>query len=176
MQGGPFDVTFVDVPGLEISSRDIRARIQEGRAWRHFVPQPVTDYIFDEGLYGVEEFRRAHAGQQALVAEQETLYMPRVLHGITAAAALGRDFPQIPQDVLQAIARHTVAAEHMEPLDMVLYIADAIEPNRQFGRIDELRARVGKATLEELYFETYEYWVFLLFERRKPLHPDTIRI
>ena len=31
-------------------------------------------------------------------------------------------------------------------------------------------------TLEELYFETYEYWVFLLFERRKPLHPDTIAI
>lgn len=102
--------------------------------------------------------------------------MPGVLHGITAARALGSEFPGIPADVLQAISRHTTAALDMAPLDMALYIADAIEPNRQFGRIDELRARVGKATLEELYFETYEYWVFLLFERRKPLHPDTIRI
>ena len=102
--------------------------------------------------------------------------MPGVLHGITAARALGNEFPGIPADILQAISRHTTAALDMEPLDMVLYIADAIEPNRQFGRIDELRARVGEATLEELYFETYEYWVFLLFERRKPLHPDTIRI
>ena len=102
--------------------------------------------------------------------------MPGVLHGITAARALGREFPQIPADVLQAISRHTTAAFDMTPLDMVLYIADAIEPNRQFGRIDDLRARVGEATLDELYFETYEYWVFLLFERRKPLHPDTISI
>ena len=59
---------------------------------------------------------------------------------------------------------------------MVLYIADAIEPNRQFGRIDELRAAVDEVSLEELYYKTYEYWVFLLFERRKALHPDTIRI
>ena len=102
--------------------------------------------------------------------------MPGTLHGATAARALGRVFPEIPADVLQAISRHTTAALDMAPLDMVLYIADAIEPNRQFGRIDELRAIVGRATLEELYFQTYEYWVFLLFERRKPLHPDTIRI
>ena len=102
--------------------------------------------------------------------------MPGTLHGITAARALSREFPAIPADVLQAISRHTTAALDMSPLDMVLYIADAIEPNRQFGRIDELRAAVGKVTLEELYFQTYEYWVFLLFERRKPLHPDTITI
>lgn len=102
--------------------------------------------------------------------------MPGTLHGITAARALGNEFPQIPADVLQAISRHTTAALDMTPLDMMLYIADAIEPNRQFGRIDELRAAVGKATLQELYFQTYEYWVFLLFERRKPLHPDTIAI
>ena len=276
MQGGPFDVTFVDVPGLEISSRDIRARIKEGRAWRHFVPQPVTDYILDEGLYGVEEFRRAHAGQKALVAEQETLgaelepsaqeavdssdaltdeffearkaelatrvnerrfvhimgvveaceqlartygldvrkarlagllhdwdknlndeqarervlelgmedeidpwvieNMPRVLHSYTAARALERDFPQIPADVIQAIYRHTTADEDMSDLDKVLYIADAIEPNRQFGRIDELRALVGTVDLDELYIQTYDYWIFLLFERKKTLHPDTIRI
>ena len=102
--------------------------------------------------------------------------MPRVLHGITAARALGIEFPGIPADVLQAISRHTTAAVDMSPLDMVLYIADAIEPGRQFGRIDELRAVAGKVTLDELYFQTYEYWVFLLFERRKTLHPDTIRI
>ena len=102
--------------------------------------------------------------------------MPRVLHGYTAARALKRDFPQIPDDILQAIDRHTTAAEDMSPLDMVLYIADAIEPGRTFGRIDELRAQVGKVTLEELYFQTYEYWTFLLFERRQPLHPDTMRI
>ena len=103
-------------------------------------------------------------------------HMPRVLHAHTAAAALRRDFPQIPEDVLQAIDRHTVAAEDMEPLDMVVYIADALEPGRKFGRIDELRAAAETCTLEQLYFKTYAYWVFLLLERGKTFHPDTMRI
>ena len=103
-------------------------------------------------------------------------HMPRVLHGYTAARALRRDFPRIPEDILQAIDRHTTAAEDMAPLDMALYIADAIEPSRHFGRIDELRAAVGVVSLEELYYQTYDYWTFLLFERKKTLHPDTMRI
>ena len=102
--------------------------------------------------------------------------MPRVLHAHTAAVALAREFPEIPGDVLQAIDRHTTAAEDMSDLDKVLYIADALEPNRQFGRIDELREVAKTATLDELYFQTYEYWTLLLFERRQPLHPDTMRI
>lgn len=102
--------------------------------------------------------------------------MPQVLHGPTAAADLGRRFPEIPADVLRAIERHTVAAEDMGPLDMVLYVADALEPGRQFGRIDELRAAEGAVDLEELFFLTYEYWVYLLLERRRMMHPDTIHI
>ena len=92
--------------------------------------------------------------------------MPQVLHAPTAAADLGRRFPEIP----------AVAAEDMGPLDMVLYVADALEPGRQFGRIDELRAAEGAVDLEELFFLTYEYWVYLLLERRRMMHPDTIRI
>lgn len=102
--------------------------------------------------------------------------MPQVLHAHTAAEALGRQFPEIPADVLQAIDRHTVADVAMEPLDMVLYVADALEPGRRFGRIDELRAAEGEVDLEELFFLTYEYWVYLLLERRRMMHPDTIRI
>jgi nicotinate-nucleotide adenylyltransferase len=38
-------VLFIDAPLLEISSRDIRRRISEGRAFRHFLIPPVFDYI-----------------------------------------------------------------------------------------------------------------------------------
>ena len=102
--------------------------------------------------------------------------MPQVLHAHTAARALAREFPHIPEEIIRAIDRHTTAAIDMSPLEMVLYVADAIEDGRQFGRIDELRAAVGQVSLEELFFFTYEYWVLLLFERRKQLHPDTIAI
>ena len=132
---------------------------------------------WDKGMDDDEARARVYElGMESEIDPYTVEHMPRVLHGITAARALGNEFPGMPSDVLQAISRHTTAAIDMSELDMVLYIADAIEPGRQFGRIDELRAAVGEVSLEELYFQTYEYWVFLLFERRKTLHPDTIRI
>ena len=239
-----FDVHFVRVSSLEISSSIIRQREEEGKSLRYLVPDvvraAVVPSLFDRTgsedalskefykarkaeletrvspkrfkhsmgvskacvqlakAYGLDERKarlagllhdwdkgldddgaRARVYELGMEDEVDPFVvenMPAVLHGNTAARALARDFPSIPGDVLQAIDRHTTADEHMSQLDMVLYIADAIEPGRQFGRIDELRAAVGTCSLEELYFKTYEYWVFLLFERGRPLHPDTIRI
>ena len=48
-------------------------------------------------------------------------------------------------DVVQAIARHTAAAVGMSDLDMIIYIADAIEPSRDFDGLDELRAAYAAA-------------------------------
>lgn len=132
---------------------------------------------WDKG-YGDEEMRArvAELGMLENVDPWVLERMPYVLHGQTAACALAREFPQIPHDVIAAVDKHTVAAEEMSDLDKVLYIADAIEEGRKFGRIDELRSEVGKVDLDRLFFLTYEYWTLLLFERRRQLHPDTIRI
>lgn len=132
---------------------------------------------WDKGLDDDEARERVcELGLQSKLDPWVVENMPRVLHAHTAAAALARDFPEIPEDVLRAIDRHTTAAEDMSDLDKIIYIADALEPNRKFGRIDELREAAKTATLDELYFQTYEYWTLLLFERRQPLHPDTMRI
>jgi nicotinate-nucleotide adenylyltransferase len=44
-------VLFVDSPLLEISSRDIRRRVSEGRAFRHYLVSSVFDYIQTQNLY-----------------------------------------------------------------------------------------------------------------------------
>jgi nicotinate-nucleotide adenylyltransferase len=44
-------VLFVDSPLLEISSRDIRRRVSEGRAFRHFLVSTVFNYIQTMKLY-----------------------------------------------------------------------------------------------------------------------------
>jgi nicotinate-nucleotide adenylyltransferase len=44
-------VQFFNAPLLEISSRDIRKRISEGRAFRHYLTPLVHEYILKNGLY-----------------------------------------------------------------------------------------------------------------------------
>ncbi|MBR2789639.1 MAG: bis(5'-nucleosyl)-tetraphosphatase (symmetrical) YqeK [Eggerthellaceae bacterium] len=101
---------------------------------------------------------------------------PQTLHGVSAAAALGREFPGIPGDVLQAIERHTTGAPDMSTLDMIIFIADALEPGRRFPGLDELRAQVGKVSLEDLFLDVESYWISLIVQRKKTLHPDTFAV
>lgn len=103
-------------------------------------------------------------------------YMPQVLHGPTAAKALQIEFPQIPQDVINAIKYHTTASMDPDDLQKIIYISDAIEPERKFDDADKLRAMVGKVSLDELFFEVYKLWTVSLLQRNKVLHPDTMTI
>ena len=43
---------IVDVPGLNISSTDIRSRIAENVSIKYLLPEPVEQYIYKHGLYG----------------------------------------------------------------------------------------------------------------------------
>ena len=65
----------------------------------------------------LDEFERAH---------------PIVLHARIGACIAQEAFAVHDAEILSAIEKHTVAAEHMSPLDCVVFIADALEPGRTF--------------------------------------------
>ncbi len=46
-----FPVHQINIPGWEVSSTDIRQRIESGDSVQGLLPQPVIDYISDNGLY-----------------------------------------------------------------------------------------------------------------------------
>jgi nicotinate-nucleotide adenylyltransferase len=47
----PLNLQEVTVPVLDISSRDLRRRLAEGRSVRYLIPRAVEAYIEDKGLY-----------------------------------------------------------------------------------------------------------------------------
>ena len=47
-----FDWIRVEVPRLEVSSTDLRARVRDGRPLDYLVTEPVLEIIRDRGLYG----------------------------------------------------------------------------------------------------------------------------
>lgn len=44
-------IHFLNSPSLEISSNDIRRRVQTGESIRYLLPREVADYIYNHGLY-----------------------------------------------------------------------------------------------------------------------------
>ena len=114
--------------------------------------------------YGDDEIRERARALGVDVDPYVLDTMPRLLHGPTAAAELVRAYPDLSADVVQAIARHTAAAVGMSDLDMIIYIADAIEPSRDFDG------------LEELFMMTFNHILLTLVERRRRLHPATVEV
>ena len=52
-----FDVTYLEVPALAISSSYLRSRVREGKSLRYLTPDPVTGYIHKHQLYGARASR-----------------------------------------------------------------------------------------------------------------------
>lgn len=64
---------------------------------------------------------------------------PALLHAATGAT-IARYELDLPPVVSQAVARHTLGAIQMTDLDMILFVADMIEPTRDFPGVAHLRA------------------------------------
>ena len=100
-----------------------------------------------------------------------------LLHGIIAARELPARFPELPPEVWQAIERHTTGAANMSPLDMVVFVADGIEPLRpSTPGIEKTRSMAGKASLDELYWESFTGGVIYVLETGRYLYPGTLEI
>ncbi len=98
-----------------------------------------------------------------------------LLHGPVAACELPHLFPELDASVFQAVARHTVGAVDMTALDMVVYVADAIEPGRA-SYADEVRALVGKVSLEELFLACAAQTIDFLVRKRRYLYPYAVTV
>lgn len=100
-----------------------------------------------------------------------------LLHGMVAARELPARYPELPAEVWHAIARHTLGDARMSPLDMVLFVADGIEPRRGSApALDAQRAHVATLSLEDLFWESFADGVAYVIDTRRYLYPGTLTI
>ena len=118
----------------------------------------------------------ARAAQYGIEVAGSPTNSVQLLHGPVAAVELPQLFGELPSSVFQAIARHTVGAEDMTDLDMVVFVADAIEPMRKGAYAEELRAKVGKVDLVHLFFDCFAGGLTYVIDTRRNLYPTAITI
>lgn len=99
-----------------------------------------------------------------------------LLHGPAAAARLERDGEE-RQDVLGAIAHHTVGHVDWERTGRALYMADYLEPGRPFARAE--RGRLADAVPREFdrtFREVVRLRVEWTLREGHDLHPHTVAL
>jgi predicted HD superfamily hydrolase involved in NAD metabolism len=102
--------------------------------------------------------------------------MPYLLHARTGALGAAEALPGLDPEIVSAIAKHTLGAEEMGDLDMLVYLADMLESGRAYSGVDVLRDAVGRVTLAELFAIGYRHSLAHLLEARRPIHPTTLAV
>jgi predicted HD superfamily hydrolase involved in NAD metabolism len=132
-------------------ARAVRAHLDQDHRYRHCVRVARSADILAQ-IHGIEagkarlaamlhDLARLYSAPQ-LIAECERRSMPIdafarrnpiVLHAPLGAVLARERFGVNDTEVLSAIAKHTLGAAEMSPLDCVIYLADALEPGRDFA-------------------------------------------
>jgi len=73
-----------------------------------------------------------------IVLDDFSLKYPKTLHALTGSLVARRIFGE-NDAVVDAIASHTTGKGNMNTLEEIIYVADYMEPNRNFPGVDELR-------------------------------------
>ena len=96
----------------------------------------------------------------------------KLLHSKTGAALAAHVFCE-PKEECDAIFSHTTGKAGMTKLDKILYLADYMEPTRDFDGVEELRRLVWE-DLDQAMILGLEMSIEELKERGVPVHRNTL--
>jgi len=96
----------------------------------------------------------------------------KLLHAMTAPMVLEKDFEISDGEILSAVRYHTTGRKDMSVLEKIIYMADFIEPNRDFEGVDELRSLAFR-DFDAALILALEMTIEEVKEKGAILHPDT---
>jgi predicted HD superfamily hydrolase involved in NAD metabolism len=125
---------------------------------KYFKPQKLLEMARQEGL-PIDPVDEAN---------------PHLLHADVGAIVARDEFGVQDQEILEAIADHTLGRPGMGSLSCIVFLADSLEPGR--GDTPELNAlrQVSQQNLRQAVWLTCDYTFKYLIETRRLIHPRAL--
>lgn len=97
----------------------------------------------------------------------------KLIHAPLGAYYVKKVFGVDDDEIFNAIYWHTTAKADMTMFEKILYIADVIEPNRNYDIIDEIR-RLAYENIDLAMLKVLDYTINKQMSAGKMLHSETI--
>lgn len=107
-----------------------------------------------------------------LVSEVEER-IPMLLHGPVAAYLAAVEFKVEEPDVIQAIKYHTTGCAGMSKIAALIYVADMIEPGRDYPGLERLR-RMARDNIWEALWQGLDDSILYVVSKGSLLHTLTV--
>lgn len=93
-------------------------------------------------------------------------------HGPVGAMVAKEKFHITDEKVLHSIYYHTTGRANMSKLELIIFVADYIEPARNFPGVDEVR-KLAKNDLKAAARKALQNTIVFLMEKGATIYPDT---
>lgn len=100
-------------------------------------------------------------------------YGNAIWHGVVGAEMVKDELGVQSEDILDAIRQHTVGGTYMTKLAQIIYMADYIEPARDFAGVDHAR-KLCKHNLGAAVAYQTKHTLEYLIDNNQPVYPQTL--
>lgn len=100
-------------------------------------------------------------------------YHSELWHGPIGAILVEREQGITDKNILSAIHYHTTGKADMNKIEMIVYLADYIEPGREFKGLDEVR-KASKSDLQYACWIVARNTINHLIRKEATVYPDSI--
>lgn len=135
----------------------------------------ITGLLHDyaKGLSGSELIQRAE--DYGLDIDPVDRLVPDLLHAPVGAVMLRRELGIEDDELVHAVSAHTLGALNMSELDKIIYLADMIEPGRDYPGMERLRC-MAMRSLDYGMLLGLNTTIKYCIDRGRILHPRTIEV
>ncbi|WP_062355670.1 bis(5'-nucleosyl)-tetraphosphatase (symmetrical) YqeK [Bacillus kwashiorkori] len=119
----------------------------------------------------VEEMRQIIIEQQ--LPKQLLNFHTELWHAPVGAYLVEREIGITDVEILNGIRYHTTGRPNMTLVEKIIYLADYIEPNRQFPGVDEVR-QLAEKNINQAVLQATKNTIQFLLEKNSLVYPDTI--
>ncbi|NLO89275.1 MAG: HD domain-containing protein [Clostridia bacterium] len=98
---------------------------------------------------------------------------PLLLHGPVGAVLIREELGINDSEVLEAVSRHTTGAPNMGKLAKIVYLADSIEPLRNYEGVENFR-QLSRINLNIAVLEVMDSSIQYCIAKKSFIHPLTI--
>ena len=106
-----------------------------------------------------------------IVLDDFSFQNPKTLHALTGSVVAERIFGEDPE-VVAAICSHTTGKADMNLLEKIIYVADYMEPNRDFPGVEQMR-RLADTDITAALRMGLNMTVDLLTKQNRAISPET---
>ena len=136
----------------------------------------IAGLLHDCGRYQDKSYLLKKAQEFGIILDEIYKKNDNLVHALLGVEVAKREYGISDKDVLNAIRYHTTGRENMSLLEKIVYMADYIEPGREFDGLDRIRSLCYESKdINKALIGAIDNTIIYILNNKAIIHEDTIK-